>query len=220
MAYPSTLVRTKTWGTETLTASDLHGQLDLIINWIMAFADNSTGHDHSGSNKGKSITLAAAGSGVTGVLPLANGGTGLSAVGTAYQVLRTNSGATAIEWGTNYNWADRGDPSSADVTQASMTFDATWRDIDLSSVLPSGAVAAFIKVTIVCNTANKALQFRKKGNSNAINTSEIDSQVINVTHSADLLVPCDTSRFIQYNGASGATWSSVSITVKGWLMSG
>jgi len=36
--------------------------------------------------------------GLTGTLPVANGGTGLTAVGTALQVLRTNSGATALEW--------------------------------------------------------------------------------------------------------------------------
>ena len=37
-------------------------------------------------------------SGVTGVLPFANGGTGLSALGTGLYYLRTNAGATAMEW--------------------------------------------------------------------------------------------------------------------------
>jgi hypothetical protein len=37
---------------------------------------------------------------VTGSLPVANGGTGLTALGTASQVLRTNSGATALEFAT------------------------------------------------------------------------------------------------------------------------
>ena len=38
--------------------------------------------------------------GVTGTLPVANGGTGLTALGTAAQVLRVNSGATALEFAT------------------------------------------------------------------------------------------------------------------------
>jgi hypothetical protein len=38
--------------------------------------------------------------GVTGTLPVANGGTGLTTLGTAAQVLRVNSGATALEYGT------------------------------------------------------------------------------------------------------------------------
>lgn len=37
---------------------------------------------------------------VTGSLPVANGGTGLTSLGTANQVLRTNAGATATEWTT------------------------------------------------------------------------------------------------------------------------
>lgn len=36
--------------------------------------------------------------GVTGTLPVANGGTGLTAIGTAKQHLRVNSGATAVEY--------------------------------------------------------------------------------------------------------------------------
>jgi hypothetical protein len=38
--------------------------------------------------------------GVTGTLGVANGGTGLTALGTSLQVLRTNSGATALEFAT------------------------------------------------------------------------------------------------------------------------
>ena len=37
---------------------------------------------------------------VTGTLPVANGGTGITALGTASQVLRVNSGATALEFAT------------------------------------------------------------------------------------------------------------------------
>ena len=39
-------------------------------------------------------------SGVTGTLPIANGGTNLTALGTALQVLRVNAGATALEYAT------------------------------------------------------------------------------------------------------------------------
>ena len=76
MAYPSSLVRTKDWGTEILTDADLEGQLDLIINWVMAALNATTGHDHSGSsNKAPNIALT---TGVTGTLPVANGGTGIA----------------------------------------------------------------------------------------------------------------------------------------------
>jgi len=59
MSYPSDLARTKNWGTETLTDADLELQYDVIINWIMAFANLTSGHDHSGvANKGSKLSPA------------------------------------------------------------------------------------------------------------------------------------------------------------------
>lgn len=59
MAYDSDLVRTKNWGTEILTDADLEGQFDLIINWIMAAMNSTTGHNHDGSsNHGPKLTPA------------------------------------------------------------------------------------------------------------------------------------------------------------------
>jgi len=59
MAYPNDLVRTKNWGTEVLTDADMEGQLDLIINWLMAVMDTITGHKHDAtSNEGPKITSA------------------------------------------------------------------------------------------------------------------------------------------------------------------
>lgn len=46
MAYPTALARTKNWGTEILTDTDLEGQLDLIITFINAALNSSTGHKH------------------------------------------------------------------------------------------------------------------------------------------------------------------------------
>jgi hypothetical protein len=50
--------------------------------------------------------------GVTGTLPVANGGTGLTTLGSATQVLRVNSGATALEYGSI-----SGDLSNSGATQ-------------------------------------------------------------------------------------------------------
>lgn len=46
------------------------------------------------------ITIPSAGSTLTDTVPVTKGGTGLTALGTALQVLRTNSSATAMEWHT------------------------------------------------------------------------------------------------------------------------
>jgi len=56
MAWPSDLARTKDWGTEIMTDSDLESQFDLTVNYIMAFMNGTTGHGHAGtSNDGKKI---------------------------------------------------------------------------------------------------------------------------------------------------------------------
>ena len=56
MAYPNDLSRTKNWGNEVLTDADLEGQLDLIITWLMASLDATSGHKHDATtNEGPKI---------------------------------------------------------------------------------------------------------------------------------------------------------------------
>ena len=59
MAWPTDLTRTKDWGTEIMTDTDLEGQLDLIIAWVMAMMNLTTGHKHDATeNEGPKITSA------------------------------------------------------------------------------------------------------------------------------------------------------------------
>ena len=84
--------------------------------------------------------------GVTGTLPVANGGTGLTTLGTAAQVLRVNSGATALEFAT---------PVAGGITEADMwrvttnfgadgVISANWERADTNNygVLGSGMTEA------------------------------------------------------------------------------
>jgi hypothetical protein len=104
MAYPSDLVRTKNWGTEVLTDADLEGQFDLIINWVMALVHQTTGHKHTGASNDAPILSPASclviASQAGGDILYASSATVWArlAKGTAGQVLRMNSGATAPEW--------------------------------------------------------------------------------------------------------------------------
>jgi hypothetical protein len=73
MAWPSTSARTKTWGTEILTASDLDGQFDLLHTYNNDQLNGTTGHGHTGgTNDGPKLSLTAS---MSGILPVANGGT-------------------------------------------------------------------------------------------------------------------------------------------------
>lgn len=69
------------------------GDLIIISNW--------TSQAVGGAAPDLSAYAKADLSNVTGQLPIANGGTGVTAVGTAGQVLSTNAAADGTEWATN-----------------------------------------------------------------------------------------------------------------------
>jgi hypothetical protein len=80
--------------------------------------------------------------GVTGTLPVANGGTGLTALGTSLQVLRVNSGATALEYGTAssnfvsanyYEWNTRTNLGQSSSEQQLVEFTTTLSKTNASS---------------------------------------------------------------------------------------
>jgi hypothetical protein len=103
MAFPSDSVRTKNWGTETLTDADLEAQFDLLHNYIKAMLDSSTGHDHSGtSNQSKKLTpanLVIASQAAADLLVASSSSAWKRlAKGTASQVLKMKIDASDIEW--------------------------------------------------------------------------------------------------------------------------
>lgn len=57
MAFPSDSARTKNWGSEVLTDSDLEAQLDLLHTYLKDALNSTTGHNHDGtSNQGPKLT--------------------------------------------------------------------------------------------------------------------------------------------------------------------
>ena len=97
---------------------------------------------------------------VTGTLPVANGGTGLAAIGTSLQVLRTNTGATALEYATLSTGAAAGQ-----VIQVVNATDSTRRSTSsLSYVTASNTLSVAItpssasnKVLILVQTTFSAI---------------------------------------------------------------
>lgn len=90
-------------------------------------APTGTGWQHwtSGSPDPAARAVNIASSDTTGVLPVTKGGTQLSALGTALQVLRTNAGATATEWGTVAGGPSVSGTGLAKVTSGSFNATAT-----------------------------------------------------------------------------------------------
>ena len=85
---------------------------------------------------------------VTGTLPVANGGTGLAAIGTSLQVLRTNTGATALEYATLSTGAAAGQ-----IIQVITATDSTSRSTSSTSFV-TGSNTLSVSITPAAS-ANK-----------------------------------------------------------------
>ncbi|MBN1824277.1 MAG: hypothetical protein JW803_08165 [Endomicrobiales bacterium] len=109
---------------------------------------------------------------------------------------------------------DRGDPSSADFTAASFTTDNTWRTMDLSSIVPTGTKAVLLYITARNDSGLRIMKFRKKGNSNEYNVSEMQA-LAGEYRSGDYIVPVSTAREIEYKIPSATNWL-INVAVKGW----
>lgn len=112
-------------------------------------------------------------------------------------------------------FVDRGDLAVFDFDQTDFTFDSIWRDIDLSGIVPSGAVAVAIYIRVENNTVGANFRMRQKGNAFAGNISMIYTQAANVFIAADWQVSIDSNRFAQYFG-SPVGFDTLGIYIKGW----
>jgi hypothetical protein len=112
-------------------------------------------------------------------------------------------------------FVDRGDPATVDWDESTLTIDGAWHDLDLSSIVPVGAVAVVLHVTAYNDTSFLWLAFRKKGNTRAWNSGSIYG-FSDIPSACDLVVSLDSNRMIQYMGSnpSGANWCPV--VVGGW----
>lgn len=121
------------------------------------------------------------------------------------------SGASVIRIELN----DRGDPAAVDITQATMTLNNAWQDLDLSAIVPADAAWVLLRVQIQDATPGLTLHFRKDGNANAFAIPGIVVQVNGVSNEAEILVPCSAARVIEYRGS--AAIATVNIVVLGWI---
>lgn len=155
-AWPSLSARSKDWGTETLTDSDLEGQFDLLHTYNNDSLNASTGHKHQGTtNDGpkipinSSLTIASQAAGDI-IYASSSSAWARLAKGTALQGLRMNSGATAPEWATiNTNAQYR---QEMNVMQASTT------------TMTVGPGSVEINGSLVSKTSNTTLTLTTAGN--------------------------------------------------------
>lgn len=109
---------------------------------------------------------------------------------------------------------DRGDPDDYDYTQATLTLDTNYHDLDLSSIIPEGTKAVSLIVYIKDAVADKYIGFRKNGNAHSNCSPTVYNQVANIYTHSSVIIGCDSNRIIEYY-ANGGT-DNIAITVNGW----
>ena len=109
---------------------------------------------------------------------------------------------------------DKGDSTAVDFTQAVLTTDATWRDLNLSTKIPLGTKWVILAVELKDDAAGSYLMFRKNGYYNSNNISQLATQVANVSVYGDLMIQVDSNRIIEYK-ASNLAFTNINIKIKG-----
>ena len=115
------------------------------------------------------------------------------------------------------SFTDRGDPSSFDFDETTLTDNTNWNNLDLSSIVDSGAKAVLLLVKGKDGSTSSLLSFRKNDNSNIINLGQVRTQVAAVVIQNDLVIPLDDNGVIEIKVVPKPTdWNDIDITVKGW----
>lgn len=128
---------------------------------------------------------------------------------------------SSLQWGYlggssgTDHYVDRGDPNDHDFTLVNFTTDWTWRDLDLSAIVPAGATAVDLRIVVIDDAIGSRFQLRKNGNVNVHNVLSTRTLVIDLAIDIVAIVSCDVGRKIEYR-ASNLTFSAINITVKGW----
>ncbi len=115
------------------------------------------------------------------------------------------------------NFVDRGDPAAYDFEVGVLTTDGVWRDLDVSGVVPSGAIAVQFFLQVVIAGPGYTAKIRKKGNTNTYNALTVTTIYANQTSGVIGIVPVGTSPGFQYWCENGI-WSAVNILIQGWFI--
>lgn len=123
--------------------------------------------------------------------------------------------ALSTDIGKGKCFVDRGDPAAADFDKTDFTADATYRDLDLSGIVPEGAKAVVFLLYIDNALVGSPARFRTAGNANEVNTAQASTQVAGIPLVVDLVCPLSAARHIEYYFRA-VVWINIFFTVKGW----
>lgn len=114
-----------------------------------------------------------------------------------------------------HGFYDRGDPAVYDYVKGDLTIDGAWHDMDLSAIAPAGAKAVLICGEVEGAGTDWEIRFRKNGNTNEINSCDMETIRANVERHRSMIVACDTNRVIEYK-VDNQAWTTINLVIRGW----
>ena len=108
-----------------------------------------------------------------------------------------------------------GNPGAFHFTQTDLTMDATYRNLDCSSVVPEDAIAIIFNVWVKDAGVGTKLYLTKNGDNSGYSALVVETQVADIYCHTQGIVFCDTSRIVDYYAS--AAFDNIGINITGWF---
>lgn len=112
-------------------------------------------------------------------------------------------------------FVDRGDPAALDFILGDFVQGFIWQDLDLSGIVPAGAKAVVIRLSVANNLVGSSVFLRRNGNANFINCAGVANTSGSITIRGDVTVALDENRIIEYLVVP-SQWLVIDFAVAGW----
>lgn len=115
---------------------------------------------------------------------------------------------------SNFKWREP-EETGQDFVETDLTGDGTWRELDLSSIIPADAKSVCMHVWFKDSTI-VSFKFRKKGQAGEQQVLQCLNYVVNVYHAYQGFVAVDKDKIIEYY--LSAPLDDAGITICGWTL--
>ncbi len=125
---------------------------------------------------------------------------------------QTIAGVTTIG-----QYVDRGNVAPNDYEVGDFTTDGTWNTLDISGIVPAGAMLVNCRVALRDDVIDNIFAIRTNGQSNGFNISVGRIMIADLDHEYSFWVAPDASRVVEYN-ASNVAWLKINVNIRGWII--
>lgn len=112
-------------------------------------------------------------------------------------------------------FVNRGDPTAYDFTKTDLTWDNTWRVLDLSAIVPFPAKGVLLSASLNGSHLGVEVKLRPDGHTDVYNASLATIQVVGISSIFDFTLPISTERKLQYKAKPVESYIFY-LSVKGW----